>query len=301
MFKKFKNLFSKKISTPISVKKNDLINSKEYEKFTDDLYGNLNINFSGYMRRMNDYISLKYPNYKNFMLAFTTEAMEKLSLHRDEVINVSQNTFLSVLTNYRQELEKCEVEPKKTELAEKFNENSKAIIQEAETIFEKNFKNEFKNLKETVAKNLESKRIAKIKDVKKRFKKWADGLIKIIANPKTDKEQIPNMFLAVKTLQNESKHFGDKNYKISKESRDLIKSIIYSGNKNNKRFKLIKNQQLSKSDKELFQINDEKSLRFVINMMSFVVDDANDESKRNFINEWVKKGCPTEPKKIYSN
>ena len=126
-------------------------------------------------------------------------------------------------------------------------------------------------------------------------------MIKIIANPKTDKEQIPNMFLAVKTLQNESKHFGDKNYKISKESRDLIKSIIYSGNKNNKRFKLIKNQQLSKSDKELFQINDEKSLRFVINMMSFVVDDANDESKRNFINEWVKKGCPTEPKKIYSN
>ena len=145
-----------------------------------------------------------------------------------------------------------------------------------------------------VEENLRSKITSKIKDVKDRFK-----IRKLPVNP-NEKEQLAHIILAVKTLQNESKCFGNKNYTISKENRDLIKSIIYSSTANNKRFKLSKSQKLNDSDKELFQINDDKSLKFVIEMINFIVDDECKES-RIHLEEWIKKGCPTNPKKIYSN
>ncbi len=96
-------------------------------------------------------------------------------------------------------------------------------------------------------------------------------------------------------LKKAQSDFGKENYKISEEDRDLIEAIIYSGNHRSNRFKLNKENKFSKSDYKLFKIRDDQSLRFVINMMNFVVDDANREASIPFINEWVGIGCPLTP------
>jgi len=321
MFKKLRKLISKKKKIPEAQLKKHLKYKEFAHKWDNQLLQEL---LTPHLEKIENYLSETYPNYEKFLFQFSSNAVDNINKKYYEIVSISEDTFASILSNYlrrQQELEQeksdfektskiknvnkvnkfiNEREKEKDKLEKELDNKSKEIIEESTKIFEKAFEKEFENFKTTVQDKLQDKISSKIKDVKNRFKKWKDNLQLILNDTRNEqvKKHKEALTKASKVLKKAAKDFGKYNYVISKDDKQLIMAIIYSGNENNKRFKLDKNNKLNDSDKDLFNIQDDKSLKFVINMMNFVVDDANKESRHNFIEKWFDKGCPLKHKDI---
>ncbi len=176
-----KRLFSSKTENkPKAFDQDLLMKSKEGRKFQKELDDSLLGGFEKYQDILKDYVSIKYPNYVKFLFKFLSDSIIRLSEKNNEIIKVAENTFLSVLTFYMENLEKCKNKEEESQCKSEFEKNSKLVIDRAKEILKKEFEKEFRNLKDEIETNLKDKKSAKIEDVKNRFKKWIDDLKKVL-------------------------------------------------------------------------------------------------------------------------